>query len=362
MRIEHALHSDIKTMVENLHKFPSAAPSAITGATRPQSEPNTQQQLNETADALENAGALAVAETAETERLRQQMALDVRPQRFTPVTAGERKLPLNAKPMSSFLINVLAPPSLGSISVQHDDDGKLIINSAQARASAAMTCAKFCTASMEMRRSDIYADLDIGLFHDAIVKNLFDEYTPESIIRYEQECRQLVHRAPPGTKFQEHYAAQFSLYLVTKDSAALKQLLTSSTSQRSQQRSGQPGNNNYNNSSQQQRFGGQFGRGNDGSGNTFPPCQNFAQGECVPYGGGTCSRNHACLGCNGKAYPLQRACPAGHRGEEVSRGIMQAIERRLAFKRRNGGYSDAPDSSHGGGKRQRGGGGGGGAN
>ena len=115
MRIKHALYSDIKIMVENLHKFPSAGRSTITGATQRQAEPFTQ-QLNGTADELENAGALAAAETAaETETLRQQMALDAHPQRFTPVPAGERKLPLNAKPMSSFLVNMLAPLSLGSI-------------------------------------------------------------------------------------------------------------------------------------------------------------------------------------------------------------------------------------------------------
>ena len=261
------------------------------------------------------------------------------------------RLSEHARPMSSFL-NAGPKASSASRSVQvsygEDNNSFTFSTPQQTRPPETMTASMFHSASLKMQ-STIYSFLDLQLFHNNILANYIDKYTMSSILAYEHAVRQLVHDLPPATTFQTVYLELASLHLVSKEEALYRQQLLSlqSSSSFQQRASGAHAQQPTAPAYRTQAASAQYRAA--ASSSPFPPCQNFATKECENIiNGRICTRDHACAAC-GKAYPSQRCCPAGHKGEEVCPGINQQITQRLSLL---GKKRILPDAHGGGGKRR----------
>ena len=235
------------------------------------------------------------------------------------------------------------------VSYGEDNNSFTFSTPQQTRPPETMTASMFHSASLKMQ-STIYSFLDLQLFHNNILANYIDKYTMSSILAYEHAVRQLVHDLPPATTFQTVYLELASLHLVSKEEALYRQQLLSLQSSSFQQRaSGAHAQHPTAPAYRTQTASAQYRAATTPT--SFPPCQTFATKECNNIINGiACSRDHACAAC-GKAYPSQRCCPAGHKGEEVCPGITHQITQRLfslLTKKRN----VPPDAHDGGGKRR----------
>jgi len=259
-----------------------------------------------------------------------------------PTPTAAPRLSECARPLSAYLTGPKTAATQRAVQVSYGEDNSFIVAAPQqSRANDSITISMFHCASQKMQAT-VYAGLDLQLFHNNILSNYMDKYTMPSILSYELAVRQLIHDQPPGTRFQSAYLELGQLHLESNANFLTKQkilaLEASGTHHRAGQGYGQHTATTYRMPSSQPR--------QSAGSSAFPPCHNFATGECNNLRGGKCNRDHTCAACN-KAYPTQRNCPAGHNGEEVCPGVTELVAQRLSKR------PFASDTAGGGAKRNR---------
>ena len=253
-----------------------------------------------------------------------------------------------ARPLSAFLTGPKTAATQRAVQVSYGEDNSFIVAAPQqTRSNESITYSMFHCASQRMQNT-VYIFLDLHLFHNNILSNYMDKYTMPSILSDELAVRQMIPEQPPGTRFQSAYLELGALHLESFTNFHTRQKLLALESSGAQQRSSYSYGQQINTPTYRTPSTSAQPRQPIGV-SSFPPCHNFATGECSNLRAGKCTRDHACAAC-GKAYPAQRCCPAGHKGEEVCPGVTELIAQRLSNAKR----PFFPDTAGGGGKRSRG--------